>query len=153
MNQNTKSRRDIRVLLVDDEQGFTSTLSKRLVRQGMLVSTAMDASEAFELLATVTFDVVVLDVQMPGVDGLQTLKAIKKNFHGVEVIMLTGAGTISQEIFSQGAGAFDFLSKPVPTDQLIERIHAAVHSEETGLHVIDNDNGAQPSNHRRPNQK
>jgi len=125
--RNTKALlKKVRVLLVDDEQDFTSTLSKRLGRRGMSVLTANDGFEAYSLLEESPVDVVVMDMQMPGPDGMQTLKSIKKRFHGVEVILLTGQGSMRDAIHSATAGAFDFLFKPTDVDELTGRImHAA----------------------------
>lgn len=127
MKQTNKRDKPIHVLLVDDEIDFTSTLSKRLVRQGMVVDTAADGSEGYRLLEESRFDVVVLDVRMPGVDGLQMLKAIKQRFHGVAVILLTGHGSMHDAMRSMNLGAFDFLHKPVRFEELSQRIADAAH--------------------------
>jgi len=119
----------IRTLLVDDEKSLTSTLSKRFSRRGMEVATASDATEAFGFLETCHFNVVVLDLNMPGIDGLQTLKAIKQCFHGVEVIIQTGDGGMAEARMAFHAGAFDFLFKPVLFNKLIAKIEeAAAHA-------------------------
>lgn len=122
----------IRVLLVDDEKDFTSALSKRLVHRGFDVLIAPDASEGFTILEQHSIDVVILDVKMPGLDGLQALKAIKSNFHGVEVILLTGHAVMSDAIESMYSGAFDFLIKPAPLDLLVCKIQDAALSGKIG---------------------
>lgn len=119
MNEN------IRVLLVDDEQEFTQILSKRLTRSGMTVFTAHDGDEAYDALHVVDFDAVVLDINMPGVDGIQTLKAIRRSFPEVAVMLHTGAGTINEAHQARQAGAFDFLFKPMPFKALELKIRAA----------------------------
>ncbi|QJB57448.1 response regulator [Pseudodesulfovibrio sp. zrk46] len=119
----------IRVLLVDDEPDFTSVLSKRLSRTGMEVATASDACEAYGTLDRCPFDVAVVDINMPGIDGIQTLKAVKRSFREVEVIILTGHGTIHEAGQALHSGAFDFLFKPVSFEQLASRIRDAAGRE------------------------
>lgn len=117
--------RKIRVLLVDDETDFTAVLSRRLDRLGMTVATAQDGDEAYMVLDAARYQVVVLDMQMPGLDGLQVLKVIRQNFPNVAVVMLTGNGLVADAIRSLKAGAFDYLHKPVPTEDLAEVIQRA----------------------------
>lgn len=116
---------DITVLIVDDEADFTSVLSKRLCRLGLSVRTASDGAEAYAALETTPVDVVVLDMNLPGLNGLEVLKIIRKNFLDVQVILLTGDGNMVRAMRSIRAGAFDFLHKPVSTDQLWQRIREA----------------------------
>ena len=123
---------EIRVLLVDDEKEFTSTLSKRLERRGLSVSVASEATEAFACLDNASFDVVVLDVKMPDVDGLQALKSFKNHFPGVEVILLTGHADMSDAVKSMHSGAFDFLVKPTPFELLLCKIRDAAELSRLG---------------------
>ncbi|QGY42030.1 response regulator [Pseudodesulfovibrio cashew] len=116
----------IRVLLVDDESEFTAVMAKRLGRLGMAVETATDGYEAYCILERAPVDVVVLDVLMPGLDGVQTLKALRRRFPGVPVIMLTGQGSVLDGIKAIRAGAFDFLFKPTEAEELAARIREAV---------------------------
>lgn len=118
----------IRILLVDDEQDYTLALSRRMTRRGLHVDTASDGYEAFDALHAGNYDVVVLDINMPGIDGMQTLKAIRKSVHGVPVILHTGAGTINEAQKALRAGAFDFLFKPVHFEDLMNRILDAAES-------------------------
>ena len=115
----------IKVLLVDDEENFTATLSKRLVRRGFEVRVAYDAFEAGALMEDEPVEVVVLDMKMPGIDGLQALKRIKNNFPGVEVILLTGHAVMGDAIESMYSGAFDFLLKPASLELLVCKIQDA----------------------------
>lgn len=115
----------IRVLLVDDEDGFISALSKRLTRRGMSVSTASGGEEAMALLETDPFDVMVLDVKMPRMGGMQVLSMVKGRHPGVEVILLTGHADMNCALDALSAGAFDFLIKPVAIELLACRIMAA----------------------------
>lgn len=119
---------EVRVLLVDDEQELAQTLAKRLRRHNMTVGTAHDGNLAYEAMHREKFDVVVLDINMPEVDGIQTMKAIRTSFPEVAVIIHTGAGTINEAQRAIEAGAFDFLFKPVDIKQLTSRIHAAAAS-------------------------
>ena len=118
-------KEDIRVMLVDDEEAFIDTMSKRLERQGFNVSQAEDASQAIAKLEADPVDVVILDINMPGMDGIQCLKHIKANFHGVEVIMLTGRPDVNSAVESMHSGAFDFQVKPASFELLMTKIQDA----------------------------
>jgi len=114
------------ILLVDDEEGFVQTMSKRLVKREMDVFKAYDGQGAVDILSKNTLiDVVVLDVKMPGMDGIETLKAIKRDYPLVEVIMLTGHATVESAIDGMKMGAFDYLMKPCDIDQLLKKISEA----------------------------
>ncbi len=121
----------IRVLLVDDETAFSTPLAKRLTRRGMDVSTAEDGTDAFAMLETGQIDVVVLDLLMPGINGMQVLKVIKKQFSQVQVIILTGNGRMSDGLKALAAGAYNFLFKPVEIDVLAKLIEEAAASAQT----------------------
>jgi DNA-binding NtrC family response regulator len=112
----------IRILLVDDEAAFVATLAKRLAHLGALVTTAESGIDAYGVLESSPVDVVLLDMHMPDLNGLETLKIIRKNFPGTEVILLTGEGDMARHMQSLEAGAFDFLHKPVPLERLWKRI-------------------------------
>jgi DNA-binding NtrC family response regulator len=117
------------VLLVDDETSFVETLSKRIAKRDLNVSTAFSGQEALDRLESggdSNFDVVILDVKMPGMDGLETLAAIKSKYPNIEVIMLTGHATVENAIEGMKAGAFDYLMKPCDLDLLIAKIELAV---------------------------
>ena len=114
------------VLLVDDEVPFVETMTKRLSKRGVTVLTAFGGSEALQVLEKQpNIDIVVLDVKMPGMDGITTLKEIKKERPLVEVIMLTGHATVESAIEGMKLGAFDFLLKPCDIEQLVAKIHEA----------------------------
>lgn len=113
---------DVRVMLVDDEQEFIDTLGERLATRGFKVSTAGSGDEALEKLGNEKPDVVVLDVLMPGKDGMETLSQIKHLNPLVEVIMLTGHATIETAIDGLKLGAYDYLMKPTETMDLIGKI-------------------------------
>ena len=111
----------VRVLLVDDEERFLETVSKLLRRRGYEPRTASGGAEALDLLEREDVDVVVLDVKMPGMDGLQVLKHVRARFPLVEVIMLTGHGTIDSAVEGLKNGAFDYLTKPCDIDELLAK--------------------------------
>ncbi len=117
--------RPITVLAVDDETGFTEILSKRLGRIGFQVFTADSGRRALALLEEVEIDVVLLDVNMPEMDGVRTLGEIKQRNPHVEIVMLTGRGDADIVISSLGMGAFDYLKKPVAFETLAEKLNSA----------------------------
>lgn len=115
----------MRMMLVDDEERFLSTTEKLLKKKGFDVLTANSGSEALELLNRKTVHVVILDVKMPGMDGIDTLKEIKSRFPLVEVIMLTGHATVESAVDGLKSGATDYLMKPTGLDELIEKAEEA----------------------------
>ena len=112
----------IRVLLVDDEDDFRTTLAKRLRKRELEVAEAESGMSALNLLKQGSFDVVVLDVRMQGMDGIETLKQIKTINPQVEVIMLTGHASVESGIEGMRLGAFDYLMKPCDINDLINKI-------------------------------
>jgi DNA-binding NtrC family response regulator len=115
----------IKVLLVDDEAEFVETLAERLEVRGFDVTTASSGAEALERIQEREIDLVVLDVQMPGLDGVEALRQIKQRKPLIEVIMLTGHATVQTAIDGMKLGAFDFLLKPTETEELVEKIRRA----------------------------
>ena len=114
-----------RVLLVDDEIDFLSSLAQRLELRGLPVLTAGSGFEALEILDREPQDVVVLDVRMPGMDGIETLRRIKDRHPQVQVVMLTGHADLESSIEGMRFGFFDYLTKPVKLAQLVEKIDEA----------------------------
>lgn len=115
-----------RILLVDDEVPFIETLSKRLSKRNLVVLTATSGPDALDKLKTESpVDVVVLDVKMPGMDGIETLRAIKKDYPLVEVIMLTGHATVDSAIEGMKLGALDYLMKPCDMEILLGKLREA----------------------------
>jgi len=115
----------ISVLLVDDEKDFVESLAERLQIRDFNVTTALSGDEALKLVEDRDFDVIVLDVQMPGKSGVETLKEIKNLEQLSQVIMLTGHATVKTAIEGMKSGAYDYLMKPTDTDELIEMINKA----------------------------
>jgi DNA-binding NtrC family response regulator len=114
-----------RVLLVDDEKDFVEMLSLRLKEVEEKVTVAYSGKECLETLKNKEIDVVILDIKMPGMDGMETLKEIKKRFPLVEVIMLTGHGSTETAVEGMKMGAFDYLMKPADFDDLTAKMEAA----------------------------
>ena len=113
------------VLLVDDEKEFLATLVKRLNKRGLTVLEAYSGNQALNIIQTEMIDVVVLDVRMPEIDGLETLREIKKINPLIEVIMLTGHASIEVAIQGMEAGAFDYLMKPMDINDLLYKLQDA----------------------------
>lgn len=129
------------VLLVDDEVQFVETLVKRLVKRGVKVASAHSGQQALDTLAgsgATRTDVVILDVKMPGMDGLETLAAIKEAHPLVEVIMLTGHATVESAIEGMKNGAYDYLMKPCDLDLLMDKLNqAAVKKREHETKILE----------------
>lgn len=115
----------INVLLADDEKEFTDTLAKRLEMRDFTVTTVYSGEAAIEMTGKINFDVIVLDVQMPGITGIDVLKRIKNKTPLTPVIMLTGEATVDNAIKGMKLGAFDFLIKPTDTENLTKKLHQA----------------------------
>ena len=113
------------VLLVDDELEFLATLVKRLTKRGLNISTAKNGEDALKIIGGKVIDVVVLDVRMPGIGGIQTLREIKKKDPLMEVIMLTGHASVEVAIEGMELGAFDYLMKPADIDELFYKLQDA----------------------------
>jgi len=114
-----------KVLLVDDEEEFIETLAERMRTRGMEVSTSNSGADALQLVDDEDFDVVVLDLKMPGIDGLDALKRIKRRRPDVQVVLLTGYATVEKGVEAIKEGALEFLEKPVDISSLTEAIHKA----------------------------
>lgn len=114
-----------RILLVDDEERFVHTLSKRLAARGFFVECAYSGLDALGILQTKPFDVVLLDVRMPGMDGVDTLRALKKIQPLVQVIMLSGNASINAAIEGMRLGAMDYLLKPADLEDILAKVEEA----------------------------
>jgi DNA-binding NtrC family response regulator len=133
-NDTTDSRENdrIRLLLVDDEVAYADVLSNRLGKRGFEVHKAYTSPEALLLLRTQTFDVAVLDLKMPDMDGIEVLKIAKQEDPGLQVIMLTGHGSATACEQGLALGAFDYLMKPCELETLVEKIHEAFEQKPSG---------------------
>nr|WP_319494784.1 response regulator [uncultured Desulfobacter sp.] len=115
----------VRVLLVDDEDSFRNAIARRLERRDMIVNQASDGAACLEYLGANEVDVVVLDMKMPGMSGMETFEAINKYHPGLQVIFLTGNAAVTEGVEGVKAGAFDYLSKPIEIDHLAGKIRQA----------------------------
>ncbi len=120
-----KNEDTLNVLFVDDEVDYLETLMKRMKKRNISVCGRNSGEEALELLKRDPVDIVIMDVKMPGMDGIQTLREIKKQYPTIEVIMLTGHASVEVAIDGMKLGAFDYLLKPIKIDQLLYKIQDA----------------------------
>lgn len=111
-----------RILVVDDEEALRTVLSTELNSEGYDVETASDGDEAISIVQNKKFDLLLLDIKMPKVDGFEVLKFVKKSFPAVKVIMLTGFADLKNAIESKKLGAEDFVSKPYDLVDLLTTI-------------------------------
>ena len=114
-----------KVLLVDDEEDFVSTLSERLQLRDIVTLVATDGDQALDIMMSEQPPVVVLDVMMPGIGGIEVLQQIKRRYPKTQIILLTGQGTTRDGIKAMRLGAYDFLMKPVKIEELVEKMNAA----------------------------
>ena len=114
-----------RVLLVDDEKEFVSTLAERMQMRGFDPEVAFSGEQALEMLKKDIPDVMVLDLKMPGIDGLEVLRRARKTHPRLQVIILTGHGSERDEEAARRLGAFDHLQKPVDINELVEVMEQA----------------------------
>ena len=114
------------VLLVDDETPFVEAMTRRLTKRDLSITSAFSGDEALKRLKeNDQVEVVILDVKMPGMDGIETLQEIRQRYPLVEVIMLTGHATVESAIEGMKRGAFDYLMKPCDIDHLISKVSEA----------------------------
>ena len=115
-----------KVMLVDDEVPFVETMTKRLTKRDLVVTSAFSGKEALDALAkNQSVEVVILDVKMPGMDGIDTLREMKRLYPLVEIVMLTGHATVESAIEGMKLGAFDYLMKPCDVDLLLGKVREA----------------------------
>jgi DNA-binding NtrC family response regulator len=129
------AKKDFNVLVVDDEEAFRYMLSSLISGAGYNVDTAVDGVTAINAVQTKLFHVVLCDVKMPKVDGVEVLKFVKSNFPGIEVVMLTGAADVKIAVECMRLGAYDYISKPTTADELLTTIERALERRQL---VIDN---------------
>ncbi len=116
---------DHKVLLVDDEVDFVEVLADRLEARGLSVTRAHNGREALEAARGLTFDAIVLDMAMPGMDGIETLEGLLEINPDLQVILLTGKATLEQAATAIRIGALDLLEKPADLDTLVSKIELA----------------------------
>jgi DNA-binding NtrC family response regulator len=113
------------VLVVDDEEQFVKVFSQRLEGRGLKVDTSTTGEEAIRQVKSKEFDAIILDLVMPGMSGLETLKRIKSENPDVQIIILTGHGSIEKSVEAVKAGAVDFVEKPADVNKVLEKIAEA----------------------------
>ncbi|MGD9733530.1 MAG: response regulator [Desulfamplus sp.] len=114
-----------KILLIDDETEFLEIMSERMKNRGMDVSTVASPKEAIKKVKDESYDAIIVDLMMPEMDGLETLKALKEINPDVQIIMLTGHATVEKGIEAMKLGAMDLLEKPADLNSLSEKIHKA----------------------------
>ncbi len=121
----TEPMSDLRILLIDDETEFLSVLSERLQTRGLTVQVSETGEEAIEMVTKTSFDAVVLDLAMPGIDGIETLRRMREIRPRIQVILLTGHATVQASIEAMKLGAIDLLEKPADLQVLLSKIEEA----------------------------
>ena len=119
----------IRILLVDDEEGFVDVLAKRLSRRTFITTVAYNGAEAVRILRRADFDIAVLDLKMEGMDGIEVLKIFKIMAPDLPVIILTGHGSLSSVEEGLKVGATDYISKPYELEKLVQKIRDIIKKE------------------------
>ena len=114
------------VLIADDEKNIRSTLATTFRLEGYRVETAEDGRRAIEIVERTAVDAIVLDLQMPGLDGYETLRELRRKEHGVPVIFLTAHGTIERAVEAVKLGAFDFIEKPPHSEKILLAVKNAL---------------------------
>lgn len=122
-----------KILLVDDEVVFASNMAKLLTERGYLVKAVNSGDSAIQELEEQDFDVVVLDLKMPGMDGLATLREIKKLDLFTQTLILTGHGSIDTAKEALKLGAYDYLTKPCEIEEMVEKIEGAWHEKDASV--------------------
>jgi DNA-binding NtrC family response regulator len=117
------------ILVVDDEEALRTVLSSELENEGYIIASAGDGDDAINILRDRTFDLVLLDIKMPRVDGFEVLRFIKERFPSTKVIMLTGFADLKNAIESKKLGAEDFVSKPYDLVDLLTTIERVLSGE------------------------
>ena len=123
---NQSKRQKIKLLLVDDEKSFANVLSRRLSKRNIEVTTAYNGSEAIQALRKVDYDVALLDLKLPDMDGLEVLKIFKKMYAKMEVVMLSGHGSEKTAMESLKCGAFEYLVKPCDMEKMVQTIKRSI---------------------------
>ena len=125
---------DAHLLIVDDDERIRTLLQKFLIRNGFLVSAARDAAHARRILAGLDFDLIVLDVMMPGEDGISLTKEVRRN-SDTPILLLTAKGETEDRILGLEAGADDYLAKPFEPKELLLRLNAILRSSVPAPHL------------------
>ena len=125
-----------KVLLVDDEKDFRDVLAQRMSNQGLDVDTAESGPRAIEMIDSKLYDAVIVDLAMPEMDGLETLKRLLKKQPNLQIIVLTGQASVAKGVEAMKMGAVDFLEKPAKIESLVKKIEQA---EEATMTLFEKD--------------
>ncbi|MCH9008170.1 sigma-54-dependent Fis family transcriptional regulator, partial [candidate division KSB1 bacterium] len=125
------------LLIVDDEKNIRRSVEMICTGEGYAVKTAADAAEADQILAAETMDLILLDVMMPGMDGLTFLKKIKSSSPEVAVIMISGNATVQNAVAATKEGAYDFIEKPISKEKLLLSIQNALQSRTLAMENLE----------------
>ncbi len=117
--------KEFKVLMVDDEEEFVRTLDERVKMRNLDSNVALSGEEALDILAKDAPDVMLLDLKMPGMDGMEVLRRAREAYPGVQVVMLTGHGSEKDEAEARRLGVFEYLRKPVPIEKLMKVLKSA----------------------------
>jgi DNA-binding NtrC family response regulator len=120
----------LKVLFVDDEEDFVRTIAERMEMREVGSEVALDGEQALQMLEDDVPDVMVLDLRMPGIDGLEVLRRVKQTYPEMEVIIMTGHGSDRDEAEARRLGAFDYLTKPVDINRLMDVVREAGRSRQ-----------------------
>ncbi len=127
---------DIRILLVDDEEDFVRALAERLQLRDLSSRTAFSGDQAMTFVGEAAPDIIVLDLAMPGMSGMEVLRLVKRRYPNIQVIVLTGHGNDLDEAEARAIGIFDWLRKPVDIELLVARIRAAYRESRKGASLF-----------------
>lgn len=127
---------DIKLLLVDDEENFIRTISERLDLRDLASQTAFNGQQALGCVDDKEPDVMVLDLRMPGIDGMEVLRQVRKSYPEIQVIIQTGHGNDLDEAEARRLGVFDYLKKPVDIEVLVDRIKAAYQAKKAAANYM-----------------
>lgn len=116
----------MKILVIEDEKKIASFIRKGLAAEGLVVDVALDGNTGFALVTSRAYDVLVLDIMLPGRDGLSILKALRERKMGLPVVLLTARGELNERLEGLNLGADDYLTKPFYIQELVARIHAMV---------------------------
>lgn len=125
MSGNKEAGETLNVLLVDDEKGYLNVLANRMSKRSIIATKAFSGTEAIQILRKQDFHVVVLDLKMEDMDGIEVLKVMKRMVPDLPVIILTGHGSQTAAKEGIALGAFDYLTKPCELSELLDKIHEA----------------------------
>lgn len=120
----------LRALLVDDEEEFVSTLVERLDYRGVAAGYAIDGEKALEMLQKATYDVVVVDLKLPGMSGAELVHIVRKAYPKLPIIMITGHGSGTDQEYEKPEGVYDFLPKPIDISELVTKMKEAIEANE-----------------------